>query len=428
MARKSRKKTGSAVCVSTSPAVKPFSTAIYARLSVENSGKNDDGDSIENQVSICREYIEERPYLSLTDVFSDNGAKGTSFERPEFNRMMDMIKAGKINAVVCKDLSRFGRDYIETGNYLEKIFPFLGVRFIAITDHFDSFETDGSEESLMIPLKNMINELYAKDISRKIRTSFDERMAKGEFLPGFIPYGYVKSKTVEYGIDVDEEVAENIKRIFKWRLEGASIPEINRRLNALGATTPAVRKLQLGIWHSEKYNNPEWRGCTVKNILTNPLYTGWAKFLERVNEESSATKLLDKIDKSAKRNNLSFYRQILFDEFESKNCFYCGKPLSPNKVHVDHFIPWSFIKDDNLWNLVLACPSCNAKKNDKLPVRSYLDSIIERNRHIIVELHRPEMRNYQASIISRVYDWAKLNGYDKEWKPSNQRKVFVDTD
>ena len=274
MARKSRKKTGSAVCVSTSPAVKPFSTAIYARLSVENSGKNDDGDSIENQVSICREYIEERPYLSLTDVFSDNGAKGTSFERPEFNRMMDMIKAGKINAVVCKDLSRFGRDYIETGNYLEKIFPFLGVRFIAITDHFDSFETDGSEESLMIPLKNMINELYAKDISRKIRTSFDERMAKGEFLPGFIPYGYVKSKTVEYGIDVDEEVAENIKRIFKWRLEGASIPEINRRLNALGATTPAVRKLQLGIWHSEKYNNPEWRGCTVKNILTNPLYTG----------------------------------------------------------------------------------------------------------------------------------------------------------
>ena len=236
---------------------------IYARLSVENSGKNDDGDSIENQVSICREYIEERTYLSLTEVFSDNGAKGTSFERPEFNRMMDMIKAGKINAVVCKDLSRFGRDYIETGNYLEKIFPFLGVRFIAITDHFDSFETDGSEESLMIPLKNMINELYAKDISRKIRTSFDERMAKGEFLPGFIPYGYVKSKTAEYSIDVDEEVAENIKRIFKWRLEGASIPEINRRLNALGATTPAVRKLQLGIWHSEKYNNPEWRGSTM---------------------------------------------------------------------------------------------------------------------------------------------------------------------
>ena len=168
--------------------------------------------------------------------------------------------------------------------------------------------------------------------------------------------------------------------------------------------------------------------CKHKTVIEKLNYYEWAKFLERVNEESSATKLLDKIDKSAKRNNLSCYRQILFDEFESKNCFYCGKPLSPNKVHVDHFIPWSFIKDDNLWNLVLACPSCNAKKNDKLPVRSYLDSIIERNRHIIVELHRPEMRNYQASIISRVYDWAKLNGYDKEWKPSNQRKVCVDTD
>lgn len=273
MARKSRKTGTASVCVTPS-AETVFNTAIYARLSIENSGKNDDGDSIENQITICKEYINERPYLKLVGVYSDNGAKGTNFERPAFNEMMEQVKNGKINAILCKDLSRFGRDYVETGNYLEKIFPFLGVRFIAITDHFDSFETDGSEESLMIPLKNMINELYAKDISRKIRTSFEQRMEKGEFLPGFIPYGYVKSKTVEYGIDVDEAVAENVRLIYKWRLEGASMPEINRRLNAIGATTPAVRKLELGIWHSEKYNNPEWRGCTVKNILTNPLYTG----------------------------------------------------------------------------------------------------------------------------------------------------------
>ena len=274
MARKSRKTSNASVCVTPSPEEKVFKTAIYARLSIENSGKDDDGDSIENQITICREYINERPYLKLAGIFSDNGAKGTNFERPEFNRMMDQVKAGKINAILCKDLSRFGRDYVETGNYLEKIFPFLGVRFIAITDHFDSFETDGTEESLMIPLKNMINELYAKDISRKIRTSFENRMEKGEFLPAFIPYGYVKSKTVEYDLEIDDEVAENVRLIYKWRLEGASMPEINRRLNTLGATTPAVRKLQLGIWHSEKYNNPEWRGCTVKNILTNPMYTG----------------------------------------------------------------------------------------------------------------------------------------------------------
>ena len=191
MARKSRKNAQAVAEVSTAE-MTVFNTAIYVRLSVENSGKDDDGDSIENQIAICKSYVEERPYLKLHGIFQDNGAKGTNFDRPEFYRLMDLLRAGKINCLVVKDLSRCGRDYSETGNYLEKLFPFLGVRFIAITDNFDSFNTDGTEESLMIPLKNMINELYAKDISRKIITSFRARQERGEFLPAFVPYGYVK--------------------------------------------------------------------------------------------------------------------------------------------------------------------------------------------------------------------------------------------
>lgn len=141
-------------------------------------------------------------------------------------------------------------------------------------------------------------------------------------------------------------------------------------------------------------------------------------------EESVAVKLLGKIDESAKRNNLTMYRKILYEEFESKTCFYCGRQLRPDKIDVDHFIPWSFIKDDNLWNLVLACPTCNRKKNDKLPAGDYLIALANRNHQIMIEMHRPEMKNYQGRMVSYVYNWAKINGYDKIWQPEG-RKVSV---
>ena len=164
--------------------------------------------------------------------------------------------------------------------------------------------------------------------------------------------------------------------------------------------------------------------CKHKVIIEKLNYYEWARFLERVNEETVAVKLLNKIDESTKRNNLAIYRQILYEEFESKTCFYCGKQLSSDKIDVDHFIPWSFIKDDNLWNLVLACPSCNRKKNDKLPAGDYLAALVHRNQHILIEAYRPEMKNYQERMVRYVYNWAKINGYDKIWQPE-RRKVLV---
>lgn len=272
MARKSRKSN-----ISADPAVSTgqnASTAIYVRLSVENSGKNDDGDSIEHQIEMCIAYIEEHPDLKPYVIFEDNGRKGTNFERPAFDRMMNEMRAGNIRCVVVKDLSRFGRNYIEAGNYLEKIFPFLGVRFISVTDHFDSFREKGSGDTLMIPFKNMINEMYAKDISRKIITSFRARQAKGEFLPGNTSYGYLKSDTEEYALDIDEDVADNIRNIYQWRIEGVSINEICRRLDEMEAVTPSKRKVQLGIWKAEKHDGTRWSTRSVIDILKNPVYTG----------------------------------------------------------------------------------------------------------------------------------------------------------
>ena len=275
MARKSRKQT-----TIQSPAVvgavksETISTAIYARLSIENSGKDDEGDSIENQISFCKSYVIEHPYLNLVGVYEDNGSKGTNFDRPQFKKMMDEVKAGRIKCLVVKDLSRFSRDYIEAGAYLEKIFPFMGIRFISITDGYDSAVSGDAEKALMVPLKNMINTAYAKDISRKIITSFRARQAKGEILPAFAPYGYVKSKTQAYRYEIDEETAPYVRMIFEWKAEGLSHRELSEKLIAMGAVTPAMRKVQLGIWKAEKYKHTTWYGRTIIDILQNRTYTG----------------------------------------------------------------------------------------------------------------------------------------------------------
>ena len=177
----------------------------------------------------------------------DDGISGTTFDRPGFQKMEEMIENGEIGTVIVKDLSRFGRNYLEAGEYLEKIFPFMGVRFISITDGYDSLLSSDAEGALMIPLKNMMNDVYAKDISRKIITSFRARQEKGEYLPAFPPYGYVKSKTRAYRYEVDEKVAPYVRMIFEWKAAGVSHNEICRRLNDMGAVTPAKRKVELGI-------------------------------------------------------------------------------------------------------------------------------------------------------------------------------------
>lgn len=159
--------------------------------------------------------------------------------------------------------------------------------------------------------------------------------------------------------------------------------------------------------------------CKHKLIIEKLNYYEWAKFLEKVNDDSVTLHLLDKLDQSAKRNNLSAYRQILFEEFEERTCFYCGRKLLKGNVEVDHVIPWSFIKDDNLWNLVLSCSECNRQKSDKLPDIVYLNALAERNNDIMIEIKEREMKNYRNEKLKYIYYWAKINGYDKIWKPKN---------
>ena len=273
MARKSRKTTPAVEPVVEAAPLQIFPTAIYARLSVENSGKSENVDVIANQIEICKSYIADRPYLSLVDTYIDNGHTGTVFDRPEFNRLMTDIKSGRIKSLVVRDLSRFGRDYIETGTYLERIFPQIGLRFIAIKENYDNFDTDGSNESLMIPLQNMINALYSKDISRKVSTALKAQMEQGTFQKRNLPYGY-RWNEEHTNMVIDEETASYVRLIFRRKIEGWSMPMILDELDRLGAPNTELRKRQNGTRTGDGCSCKGWHKSTVYGILTNPHYVG----------------------------------------------------------------------------------------------------------------------------------------------------------
>lgn len=258
----------------TAPVIPVWETAVYARLSIENSKKNDDGDSIEGQIEICRDYISEHPYLHLADTYVDNGWTGTNTDRPEFQRLLADIQEGKIKALVIKDFSRFSRDYIEAGNLLENIFPAMRVRFISVVDHYDSFETDGSASSLLIPLKNLINSFYSKDQSKKVSLAVHAKQLAGEHIPSMIPYGYRKSETQAYRFEPDPETAPVVKRIYKQFLTGTGPRPIVRELNEEGIPSPGRLRYMRGLTKRQCYSDCQWSQQGVKQILMNPTYMG----------------------------------------------------------------------------------------------------------------------------------------------------------
>lgn len=246
-----------------------YHTAIYARLSIEDNGIQ--GDSIENQIEMIEKYISGCQDLEVVHTFVDNGETGTNFERPAFSDMMEAVKNGSINCIVVKDLSRFGRNYLETGNYLDKIFPYLGIRFISVNDHFDSLH-GGKSDTLLVPLKSILHDTYAKDISRKVSSAIDIKKKSGKFMGKIPPYGYVRDEQDRYKLCVHAERAEIIRMIFKWRAEGLGSVSIAHRLNDMAIPTQLQLRYMEG--HNDGKEKALWRGSAVVDILKNPCYIG----------------------------------------------------------------------------------------------------------------------------------------------------------
>lgn len=254
--------------------MKKWNIAAYLRLSSDDGDKAE-SNSIGNQRSIVKQYINSNKLSSSIKYYIDDGYSGTTFDRPDFKKMVDDIKNNKINCIIVKDLSRLGRNYIEVGKYIDEIFPSYNIRFIAINDNIDTGKDPKSASSIIVPFKNLMNDEYARDISQKVRSVLDSKKGQGKFIGSYAPYGYLRDSKDKYKFIIDKEPAKIVKKIFSMILSGKSKKEIANELNSLKVSTPRVYKLENDITH---YNINEstklWNSKKLDEILKNKTYTG----------------------------------------------------------------------------------------------------------------------------------------------------------
>ena len=253
--------------------VKTYMAGIYARLSVDNhDGKEI---SIETQIEMAKEYLKSHTEITLYDCYSDLGATGTNFQRSDFERLMQDVRDGLINCIIVKDFSRFGRNYIETGNFVEKIFPFLGVRFIAITDQYDSIKQADCNEALSMHLKNIANELYARDIAEKVTASKQAKMKQGEYLGSIPPYGFQIEKIDGKRTLVSEPVtSEIVREIFNRYASGETFVSLVKWLYRQKIHRPSDYKKYKTVYQQEGQQLRQWERESIRFLLTNDAYIG----------------------------------------------------------------------------------------------------------------------------------------------------------
>lgn len=254
--------------------------AVYIRLSDED--ENVDGiikaesNSVVAQRVLIKDYIQRNGLLGEVAEYVDDGYTGTNFLRPAFGRMMEDAKNGKISCIIVKDFSRFGRDHLETGNYLERIFPLLGIRFISVNDQFDSVDCEGMTGGMSVALKNIINSMYSKDLSQKTKSAMGTRASRGEYMGALVPYGYLKNPEDIHQLIPDEEAAEVVRLIFTMAAEGRKKPEIARYLNEQGTLTCMEHFQKMGL-KRKSYREKEkklWSVTTIGDMLKNEVYLG----------------------------------------------------------------------------------------------------------------------------------------------------------
>ena len=270
MARKSRKTTVAEPAV-IKPVDKVYRAGLYARISVETERKRE-ADTIGNQLQLLKDYVSEHSDLTVFDIYSDDDISGTDFIRPEFSRMMNDLRDGKIDCIIVKDLSRLGRNYLESGEYIEMVFPFFRCRFISVTDRFD---TKYQQADISVQLKNMANEMYAKDISRKICSTMRTIQDQGKFAGSRAPYGYRLDPADKHHLIIDEETAPIVKQLFELLAEGNTVHFVATTMNANGIPSPGRLLYERRIASTDHFKNSKWYMQTVRRILQDEIYLGW---------------------------------------------------------------------------------------------------------------------------------------------------------
>lgn len=346
--------------------VKIYYVGIYARLSVDSGDRKNE--SIETQVEIVKAFIAQHDDMVIYGVYTDLGKTGTSFEREGFERMMRDVRARKIDCIIVKDLSRFGRNHIETGNYIEKIFPFMGVRFIAVTDNFDSMDISGQNETMSVNLKNLVNEMYARDIAVKVKASKRAKWEQGSYTGGIPPYGYraewIGDKKYLF---IEETTAEIVRKIYELFLSGKNMKEIAVWLYDHKVTRPTEYHKTGQVYCMDGEKLLQWPSATVKLILTNPVYMGCLvqgctcgrDYMMRSRHD------IDSGDWSVKEHT---HEAIISEElfFEAagkfeKSSVYCNKDGFSKKVPVE----------EDIFADVLYCGDCGSKMKRVSAVREF---------------------------------------------------------
>ncbi|MGN0298066.1 MAG: recombinase family protein [Lachnospiraceae bacterium] len=262
------------------PSANCYHAAIYLRLSREDgdvtAGSKNESNSIVNQKNLILDFLKDKDDIQVVSIREDDGYSGVDFNRPGFQLMLQDIKKGIIDCIIVKDLSRFGRNYIEVGRYLEKLFPILGVRFIAVNDNYDSLHTD-TVYDLVMPFKNLINDAYCRDLSVKIRSHLAIKRKNGEFIGAFACYGYLKDPQNKHKLIIDSYAGSVVQNIFRMKINGYSQYKIADILNKQGILSPMEYKRSIGIHFETSFKvNPKalWSAKAVSRILTNEVYTG----------------------------------------------------------------------------------------------------------------------------------------------------------
>ena len=254
-------------------------TALYIRLSQEDDNVGE-SNSVKNQRDLLNDYVAKHSELSQTQIleFVDDGHSGTNFNRPAVTKMLEQVRLGKIHNIVVKDFSRFGRNYIEVGGYLEQVFPFLGVRFLSVTDLFDSNDNKGRSAGIEVGFKTLLHDLYSRDLSGKTKAGKVAKTKQGEHIGSTAPFGYIKSKAVKNAWEIDEPAAITVRKIFALALEGNSFVGIARMLNAEDLPTPYIHRKNNNTLHQVAthtvIDTPLWRKANVARILRDERYTG----------------------------------------------------------------------------------------------------------------------------------------------------------
>ena len=250
-----------------------YNVGIYVRLSQEDM-REGESLSIENQKKMLTDYVSQQAGWNLVGIYEDDGYSGTSFDRPGVRQLLDDAKSGKINLILCKDLSRFGRNYIEVGQYIDYIFPSFNIRFIALSDNVDTLDRNSTAMDLM-PIMNLFNEWHAANTSKKVRSVLAQNAKEGKYIASFAAYGYLKGDDEKHTPIIDEPAAKVVRRIFELRATGITPTQIAKILNADGVPIPSdYRAQRLGKPNPYKNTFHYWSHVAVRNILGNPIYIG----------------------------------------------------------------------------------------------------------------------------------------------------------